>query len=349
MKFMNLTELSYYARKAIPFVILFLLVFMIMYFSVRLYLVILESNKPKATYTQLNFGRLDKIVLKEATNSGGFNYTLDTVEGVPVTATEAAKIFFMPEATPRFGYREKIYLMAKSFGFDTEKIKHKLVDREATFTDNGEKLTIDIGNFNFKYESNIQTSAFITGSVNLSEKEIENKAVDFLKSVGRYPDELSTGPINIIYLKYDPSTRNFINVDRRNEASAVEVDFYRPNIDNLKIATPRFFNSQNYVVMTFNLDEIKIIRAQVAFFEKSEEQTGIYPLKTGQEAWDDLVAGRGMVVAGQAGLKNILIKKMDVYYLDPAVYQTYLQPVYVFLGDNDFVAYVQAVNYIVQE
>ena len=341
---MSLTELSCWFRKFLPFLVLFCLIFLIIFYSFKLYFIYLEANKPVILYTNPIFGKIDRPHVPQATASSGLQFVLDTVEGTPVTATEAAKVYFMPNATTKFGYREKIYLIAKSFGFDTNKIKHKLTDKIAEFDAEGKKLTIDISNFNFKYESDIKTNAFITGSVNISKKEIENKAINFLKLIGRYPEELSKSTTNVIYLKYDPELSDFGNIEKVREASAVEVDFYRPSIDDYAIATPKFFSSQNYVIMTFNGSEPKVIRAQISFFEKSEAQFGVYPLKSADEAWAELQKGGGMIIAGRENMKKVTIKKMGLYYLDPDVYQTYLQPVYVFIGDDDFVAYVPAVK-----
>ena len=52
----------------------------------------------------------------------------------------------------------------------------------------------------------------------------------------------------------------------------------------------------------------------------------------------------GFVVAGTQGQKNVTIKSMKLGYFDPDIYQNYLQPVYVFLGEGDFVGYVPAVK-----
>jgi hypothetical protein len=342
---MTLTELSYYVRRALPFVVLFGLVFLIIFYSFKLYFIYLEASRSNVTQTKITFGKIEPPKLPEATSSAGFEFTLDTIEGVPVTSTASATIYFNPESPTRFGYREKIYLMARTFGYDTEVVKHKLVGTTATFEDDGAKLDIDIGNFNFKYNGVdvLKTNDFVTG-IAMSKTDIVNKAIDFLKKTGRYPDELSRGTTNVIYLKYDPAHGDFVNVQRASEAQAVEVDFYRPTVQDISIVTPKFFNSQNYVIMNFKNIEAHVIRAQVSFFEKSEEQTGVYPLKTGEEAWMKLKAGQGKIVAGRAGTKSITIKKMFTAYLDPNIYQTYFQPVYVFLGDNDFVAYVTAVK-----
>ena len=342
---MTLTEFSYYFRKYLPFLVLFFLIFLIFFYSIKLTLVYLDSNKTTAVYTNPIFGKISSPEIPQSTTSAGLKFTLDTIEGQPVTATETAKVFFLPQFNPRFGYREKIYLIAKSFGFNTEVVKHKLVNKLATFTDEEKTLSIDISNFNFKFDKKVNNELFSSSQLTIPSKpEIENKAIDFLKKVGRYTDELGKGTTKIIYLKYNPGNQNFVNVDSRNQAQLVEVDFYRPNVDDFSIVTPKFFNSQNYVIMLFEGSDYKVIKSQIAFFEKSEEQIGIYPIKTGEEAWSELNNGNGFVVAGTQGQKNIVIKSMKLGYFDPDIYQNYLQPVYVFIGEGDFAAYVPAVK-----
>jgi hypothetical protein len=88
----------------------------------------------------------------------------------------------------------------------------------------------------------------------------------------------------------------------------------------------------------------KILRAQVKFFEKSDEQVGIYPIRAGTDAYEFLQKGFGVVVNNPTNSKQVTIKKMFMGYLDPDIYQDYLQPVYVFLGDNNFVSYVPAIT-----
>lgn len=344
---MTLTELSYYTRKMIPFFILFALVFLIIFYSFKLFFIYLESSKPRTVITDTIFGKIDQPSVNNATSSANFNFTLDTVEGTPVTSTDTAKVYFLPRPATRFGYREKIYLMARTFGIDTEVVKYKLIDSIATFSDSEQKLTVDIGNFNFKYESqpNSTDSSFLARANSFipSKKEIENKAIDFLKSIGRYPDELTRGTMKIIYLKYNPDFNSYTNMTTRAEANLVEVDFYRPDIEGISVATPRFFNSQNYVIMFFTEDGYKVLKSQVAFFEKSETQVGLYPVKSGETAWQELLDGKGIVVSARVRVKNITIKNMKIYYFDPDTYQPYLQPVYIFYDDKDFVAYIPAI------
>ncbi len=330
-----------------PFALIFLIVFLIFFYGVRLLFIYLGLQKP-VLYTNTIFGPIRPPQIKDSTTSAAFTLNLDTIEGEPVTATATARIYFLPQAATRFGYREKIYLIANTFGFNTEIIKHQLDGTEAKFSDFVQSLSIDITNFNFTYRFNFEKNTTLFSGATIATKEVaENKAIDFLKSVGRYPDELATGKRNISYLKYDTITNNLTTAPRIQDSNLVEVDFYRPDIEAdpnaLPMIAPQYPNSQNYVVMLFRGKEFKVLRAQVRFFEKSNEQVGIYPLKTGDIAWEQLRTGKGVVLNAPKNLQKVSIKTMFLAYLDPDFYQEYLQPVYVFLGQGNFVGYIPAV------
>jgi hypothetical protein len=340
---MTLTELSYYSRRSLPFVIIFLLILFILFYLFKLFFLYLNLNKPKTILTNTIFGKIARPSVQKVI-SGKFSYTLDTVEGEPVSASETAKVYLIPQTNTRFSYKEKIYLMAKNFSFDTTTVKHKLVEKEASFTDDKQQLTIDVTNYNFSYQYKLSTNeSFLVNTVVPDRTEIENKAIDFLKGIGRYPSELSKGKTNLIYLSYNPQTNALSVVDQSSFANMIEVDFYRPDIDIFPIVSPSYFNSQNYLVMVFQENSFKVVKAQVKFFEKSDEEVGVYPVKTGTVAWEELKNGQGIIVSAPTDKTSIKIKKMFFGYFDPDIFQDYLQPVYVFLGENNFVGYVPAV------
>jgi len=116
-------------------------------------------------------------------------------------------------------------------------------------------------------------------------------------------------------------------------SNMVEVDFYRPDQEIYPVVSPKYFNSQNYVMLV-----------AYKFYEKSDSQIGIYPVKTGDAAYEALKTGKGLIIQNESAGSDIVIKKMFLGYFDPDVYQEYYQPVYVFLGNNNFVGYVPAVT-----
>lgn len=343
---MTLTELSYYSRKFLPLGVIGFLLFLIFVYLIRLML-ILYTPPPKSTIT-INpiFQKISSPKVENASYSAGINFILDTIEGKPINATPAAQVFFLPQPVSRLNYRQNIYLMAKNFGFDTEIVKHKLQEKTAIFEDSEKRLEIDITNYNFFYNYQFANqSRLFSEAIIPPPTQIENEAIDFLKSINRYPQELSQGKINLIYFYYHPELNTFSKVEKPQQANVVEVDFFRPDVGIFSTVSPKFPNSHNFVLMVFYSDGYKVLRAQIKFFEKSEDQVGIYPVKTGDLAWDELTKGRGIILSNPKNQKEVLIKSMIFSYLDPDFYQPYLQPIYLFIGEDNFAAYVPAVSF----
>lgn len=342
---MTLTELSYYLRRAIPYVIVGFVFFILFYFLIKSFLGYLESRKVIPLPINPIFNKVPKFKVKTNINYPlNAEFILDNIEGRPVTATESAKVFYLPPTSARFGYLQNIYLSAKNLGFDTENIKHKTEDTRAIFDDDEKSYEVDIANFNFEYLYKFEERSDLFTVTNLpSERQIKENAKDFLRSAGRYPEELAKGKENVVYLNYDVDLKEFKPVKKPSDANTVEVDFFRPDIDSFGMVSPRYFNSSNFVVMTLKEKDYMVIKAQIKFFEKEDKTFGIYPIKSGNQAFEDLKLGGAIIVSAGQNSNRITIKKMFLGYFDPDFYQPYLQPVYVFLGEGGFAAYVPAI------
>ncbi len=247
------------------------------------------------------------------------------------------------------GYLEKIALVARTLGFEISNITRQQEGNTFSFQGDNQKLTIDNATFNFTYDYDFQEDQSVfTDAVTPQKSSAERSATDFLKNIGRYPDELAQGKTNTIFMKYDPIENKVTPLQTSRDANLVEVDFYRPDIEGMPMVTPGYFNSQNYVMMVFYGDSTekppKVLRAQIKYFDKSNDQTGFYPLKSGQQAYDELASGSAQVVSNNSKASKITIKKMFLGYFDPDIYQEFLQPVYVFVGSDDFVGYVPAIT-----
>ena len=342
---MTLTEVIYYFRKFAPFVLGLGVFFVIVFFIIRFYLGYLDAQKPKPLAIDPIFGKIQRISIP---NTFGYpqnpQFILDTIEGVPKTATDTAKVFFLPPRSPRFGYLSKIYLMAKMLGFDTEVAKHKIADQKAVFEDSEKSLEIDIAYFNFSFDRQFDQNAGLFNGVLLpQESEINEKTKGFLTSLDRYPEELATGKVNIIYMRYDPAKKEFTPVEEKKEANVFEIDFFRGDIDGFPVIPQNYFTSSNFLLGTFKEGKLFVLRAAIQFYEKEVEKVGVYPIKTGDEAWVALL-NKGDFIVSAGKTDTLVIKKMFLGYLDLATYEEYLRPVYAFLSDDGFVAYVPAIQ-----
>jgi len=349
---MTLTEVNYYTKRFSPVAFIILLVGLILFFGVKLMVTYLGSQTVTTTTTApVNYEpTFDKIKAPQIENTikpSDFSMVLDTLDGTPniEEATSAAEVYFIPQKVASFGFLSKIYLMAKAAGFDTDITQHRLENKTAIFDDGKRKLTIDIRTFNFTFAYTITGDDNVTPpEVPLPENTFYNDASTFLSAIDRYPKALAQGERNMVYMRLNPETSEIVPLNSAESANLVEVDFFLPDLNGLPVVSSTYYNSQNFVMFVLGEAGPKIVKAQIQYFDRSEDQVGLYPLRTAQQAWEDLKNGKGLVVSAQSKSGEIKIQKVFLSYMDPAIYQEYVQPVYVFLGNSEFVAYVPAVS-----
>lgn len=273
------------------------------------------------------------------------NFVLDNIPGRPVTATTEAKIYFIPKESAGFGYVETIAFMARATGFDTEATQYTLDGTTATYQDANKTLEIDITNSNFTFETKFESNTGLFQNTIIPDKsKISQTARNFLNAMNRYPPEFSQGNEKIIYMNYDPLSQKYTVLEDARGANVVEVDFYPPNIDTYPPVPPKFFNSQNYVVMVFTQTGSQVIKSQVKHFTYRPDTEALYPVKSGDIAYQELLDGKATIVTPVDGTSAITINHMFMGYYLPDEYQEFLLPVYVFLGENNFAAYVSAID-----
>jgi len=350
---MTLTEVNYYIRRFFPVIIILVLVITILFFAGQLLFTYLASQQSAAPVVieppkiDESFGKIKPPIIPQSKTSEKYTYILDTLDGTANVeeASASAKVYFLPKERPTFGYVPKINLMAKEVGFNTDGLNYKTADGIATFDDGKRKLAVDIGNYNFTFDFVLTKEDIKLNPESPPPLEnIQSQASDLLQRMNRYPSELSQGKTNTIYLHFNSDNQQITTLETADGANMAEVDFYRPDIEGFPVVTSTYYNSPHYVLFGFNENSNLLIRAQVKYFERSEEKIGLYPLKSSEQAFADLKSGKGYVVSAGQENGEIKIKKVFMAYYDPDVYQEYFQPVYVFLGDNRFVAYVSAVD-----
>ncbi|MBP9797762.1 hypothetical protein KBC70_01300 [Candidatus Woesebacteria bacterium] len=342
---MTLSEFSYYVRKFGPFALIGFVVFIIFYLIISA-LITSISNRPVVVEYQPPFGQLDPIVFSRKIDyPSDISFTLENLEGRPVTSTSSALVFPMLTSRTRFGYQQTIGYMARAVGVDIEKTPYSIDALAAIYNDGVRKLTINITDYNFTFETDYnQIGEVFSTAVIPAENTIREEARSFMRQMNKFSSAFAQGRDNIIYLRYDQATQDFIVVKNPEDANVVEVDFFPPDVDVFPNVTPKYYNSQNYVTFVFRPEGNVIIKAQVSNYAKDFANGGYYPLKTGDQAYQELIDRKATIVSTAKGSNKIVIRDMFVGYYDPEVFQPYYMPVYVFLGDDGFVAYVSAVE-----
>ncbi|MFO0703227.1 MAG: hypothetical protein U0525_00715 [Patescibacteria group bacterium] len=278
-------------------------------------------------------------------------YNLDTVSGIPETATTSAQIAFIPELNVNFGFREKALLLAKELGFDENTQQTKLDDKIFKIVDNTMRLEFEIDTFNYTFTQDItDKNKSVFADIEMpSEDVIKTRGLDLMRTLNRFPDEIGKSTQTVTYFVYKDvpgSVGNVENVKDPTLANMVEVDFFPPKYNGMDSITKNYFTSQNYVVFVPQKGgKDYVLRAQVKVYEASPSNVSMYPLMTGDDAFKVLTSGQAYLISGNIdSVSKVNISRMYTAYLYPDVYTKYLAPVYVFVGDNGFVSYVPAVS-----
>lgn len=341
---MNLTDFVYYAKKYGPITFLSLIFLVLLFYALYLLSLVTKPEQKTSIYINPIFGKLELPKIKTQKPSVIPKFELDTIEGVPITATSTAKIWKIKEERTKLTYRETAYLMANTLGFDTTQASYKLEDEFVYFEDSEKILKIDIKNYNFEFYYKPEWIIQNINAISFPENELALQFTkEILNSLNKYSTDLVQGKTNLIFVTFDPDEGKEKIIETSSLAQAIKIDFFRKE-EEFPIVSNYYPESQNYVIVTLFEDSPLILKAQIKFFEILKNEEGIYPLITGDRAFEKLQKAEAFFIKLPKNLtEKIYIKKMFLAYYEPEEYTPFFQPVYVFLG-KDFIAYVPAVR-----
>jgi hypothetical protein len=142
------------------------------------------------------------------------------------------------------------------------------------------------------------------------------------------------------------------------DADFVQLDLFRKNMDEIDpksktndvVASYPFYRSnpnkgliRTMVSGSKNLSD-RIINLDYKYNKIDYTKNGSYPIKTGDEAWTELENGGGFVFRGESVVAEVKIRRIFLGYFDAEYSTGYAMPIYIFLGDQGFTAYVSAVS-----
>lgn len=327
----------------------------ILFFYLSIVFLLKLIVKPTVPELEINpvYGSIKKPDFEKALPTQKYEFVLDTIDGTYPVTTASAAVYYIPEPRSTLAYLAKIEALAQSFNFDTNVIRPETIDeRFVKYEDGNRVLEINIVSSHFKYYYKpglaIQSIVEATPEAKfiLLENQFIEKARQGLVERDAYLKHLATGTNNPVYQLYDGVLGKFVPyTEEQPYPQAVRIDFFRED-EALNILTPEYFSSQNYVIISPLNYSSQIVEMQFSSFEKMNEEPGIYPLLTSEEAFAKLQQGKASVISvSEPVVEPIKIVKIELGYYDPFNYQPYFQPVYVFLGkNNNFVAYLPAIK-----
>jgi len=343
----SLTSASVTARKIVKYslgIITFIVLARLTFLSgVNLYEKFFPDPPPKPT---VKFGKLPSLLFEEDESADGLNYILETIDGTLPTFAEQADVYLMPQPLSGIRAVDTAREVAASLGFDKD--GRELVETVYLFSKNLSPSTLSMnivtGVFSISYDLNSTPQIF--DQIPPTPETATSQVKGLLRG-GNLLKDLDTGPVKHQFLRIESG--ELVKAISLSEANVIKINLFRREYGQgerkLPSVTQDSEESNVWFMLTGSNNSAQIILGEYHLFPIDTEKTSTYPVKTSQQAWEDLKNGKAFIVnRGNNEDGKITIRNIYLAYYDPGQYTPFYQPVAVFEGDNGFVAYVPAVT-----
>lgn len=265
--------------------------------------------------------------VKSTVSSSNFSYSIDTVTGgLPKVGKDSGfekliKVYFTTKTVATLLSPERARNLAEKFGFDNK--PRILSDTNYIYEGNDRFLNIDLNTGNFTYEK----TATPSGQTIDNDAKLVSDFQKILNKLGVSKPELSSGRSKVISLS----------------PFVAQISLWPADLDNKPIVTPQFNISIVNAKVMHSADNIEnYLSLNFTYYPVDTSTFATYPLKTAEQALEDLKFGKGSVVV-VPDKPQVSITSVYLAYFIPENYSPYLLPVFVFEGPQ-FAAYVSAIT-----
>lgn len=352
----TLTEAAVTARKAIRFgAIGFVGITILWYVGTALVKYYEKMNPAPLPDPTVDFGKLPVIKFPENSNRPKISLELPT--GSIPTFVDRMVVYSEPIKKSAFSDAEKAIETAAAMGFLFK--PEQKTESNYVWTNQDQlssKLDMNIISGHFTLTRQWQNNPALAAAASFtSDKAIIMDAENYLSKVGLLSSDI-VGVEKITYLKdIGGSLGTALSLS---DADFVQIDLFRKDMEEVDaesktkevVASYPFYRSDpNKGVIRVIVSGSKNVSEKVVYMDNQYNKidytkNGTYPIKTGDEAWKELENGGGFVFLGETGGEEVKIRRVFLGYYDAENSNGYAMPVYIFLGDKGFTAYVSAVS-----
>lgn len=344
MSTMSLTETAFQTRRIIKFGAIFIVALITLNISWTIvhsvYRRIFPAPPPPP---EVRFNKLPVLIFDPKPTTPPLTYALQTPTGELPNFPTQANVYFMPTPQSSFLSLDDANKVARNLNFSIPGTSLSEVIYRYTHPEVPTTLDINIVNKTLSLSYNLAQDSSLLNLHPKSDEDVLAATISFLNRASLLAPDLDQGKQTFEYLKTAPEALQ--TVSSLSDANFIRVNLWRRDYDNLPLITPRIDRSNVWFLVSGSSSTYKqIIAGEYHYFEINENQRSTYPIKTAQIAWDELQAGKGMVLSSPASTNQVIVRRVYLGYYDSGKVQQFLQPVVVFDGDNSFRAIVPAVT-----
>lgn len=343
----QLTITSYYVRKGIKIGIICLLSFFILKTGYGIFSAYWKRlHPPPKPPPDTAYGKLPAINFPSQKKSVPINFQLETVEGgLPSTINDRAKVIYLSKFGGKFTKLADAQKIARTL--DLNPNGKKLSENIYLFKNRTKRTELKINvltqNFTYSYDY-IHDQTLINPPPLPAKEDAISIAQSFLNRIEKLTKELKEGSKEVGYWRV--KGEKLIPAISASEADFIRVNLFRKEVDEeYKIMPPTYPQSLvSFLITSQRIQGKQVVEAKFTHFASDREEFAEYPLIPIETAWEKVKNGEYYLASFDGNPeKGIKIRKIYLAYFDPPQPTHFLQPIYVFQGDENFVGYYPAI------
>lgn len=344
----SLTETSIISRKFIRYGIYFLILISSARFlfntAKTIYLTIFPPPPPEET---VDFGKLPKLPFPEKEFPKNLDIKIETADGILPSLLTQLPVYQMPPIPQNIKALDEAKDTAQKLGFSQEG-RPLLESTPSVYRfpksniPSSLRINIITKIFSIDYDT-LQNPKVVQGVP--PEPDIAISQIQpYLRAANLLTSDLEAGRNTHQYYKVEVD--KFVPVSSQSEANLIKINIFRKNLgpEGSIISMTPDYPEANVWFLFGSAGIREIIRGEYYYYPLDESTSGTYPLLTSQQALDKLNSGNAYLVGSSGSNQNVTIRKIYLAYYDAGQYAQFYQPIVVFEGDNNFLAYVPAVK-----
>lgn len=338
----TLTKATKYGRAFVKWGSIFLVIMMVGRITLSAIVAYWKATHPPAPPPPTQgFGKLPDIRFPTVTDKPT-SYKLELPTNKYPSFGDRAVVYFMPKAAPSLLDTDVSKNIARRLGFltDPETLNATTLRWNKSQTLNT-TLEFDIISHNFKYKTDYLAHPELILNANVPTSfDAVRQVKSFLTGGDLLPDDIASSSGQITYLRaVGGELKEAVSVS---EAQFVEVDLNRyPLNGKYPVYTEDGKTGTIHAILSSGSGNGGVVELERNYWPVDYTLSHTYYLRSPESAWGILQSGNGYI-ANPSTQENVTVREISLGYFDSKEPQTYLQPIYVFKGDNGFLGYVPA-------
>ncbi len=309
-------------------------------------------NPPPPDYPTVAFGKLPALSFPDPIINESFTYSINTISGTLPVFPDRVTVYKTVSPTITLSNVRNARLKVVKIGF-TETGENQYSEDVLTPTSykwqkvtNGllRSITMNTDTYDFKLNSTYRTyPPILNQSVISDDKTIKKLTEKILTDMSYDISDINMENVKIFPFKLGKGGA-LVPAESVSATQIFRLNLFQNPIDELPVYYPAHPNSSLYFLMMARSHDVDDVLEANFSHQSIATDSATYPIKTADEAFEDLKKGKGFISNYFGTERNIAITDVALGYFFSEVRQGYTLPVILFQSKEEFFAFVPALK-----